>query len=421
MTMFTDTTPQTDVLHKIVFDIEEDIDRTLANGTTNDSLTGGKAGIALFYAQLFRQFKEPRHLDRSCELITDCLISLQQARGTFDFASGISGILWSAKIMTHWGLIDIREVEGIEEINKQIGRSMEIDARKNIFDFFYGFIGKGIYLIDPYPENVAIIEDIIHYLDALGIRDDQGITWEQTFIANRKVHAGPCYELGMAHGISGIILFLSKTYQQEILSKKSKELIEGAVSWMLNKKGISKHNYFPSLVPQVNDSSKLGWCVGDLGIGAAIWTAACALQNRQWMSEVEAMLELALNIDFSRSNIFLNRKLTVADSGFCHGLAGNAYMFNQYYRAMGHEALLQKANYWVAQLLAYRDHSTDALHGGFYSFRALNEQQSEWCQEIGALTGTCGIGLTLLSFLSNEFQNPLGKMFLVDMPRFQTP
>ncbi len=236
---------------------------------------------------------------------------------------------------------------------------------------------------------------LIHFIEKLfekSIRQNNGeFKWISIidYRSNKKV-----YNISMSHGIASIISVLSKIYIKNIEPKKVKLMIEGAIVYLLNQK--LPPNQFNSIYPnQALESmdrlysSRLAWCYGDLGIAMAIWHASQALNNKCWEEE-------AINT-FLHSGNRRNLKLNgVADAGLCHGAAGVAHIFNRIYGYTGILELKKASDYWVDETLKMARHK-DGLAG----FKTWQNDSRVWINEPGLLEGIAGIGLAMISAVSD--------------------
>lgn len=198
----------------------------------------------------------------------------------------------------------------------------------------------------------------------------------------------------MSHGISSIIAVLSKLYKKDIEKKKTKIMIEGAVNYLLQQK-LPHHQYisiFPNLALESMDTlypSRLAWCYGDLGISVAIWHASQALNNKEWEKEaVNILLHTAKRRDLKENG--------VVDAGLCHGAAGIAHIFNRMYGYTGIEELKETSDYWFDQTLKMA-----RFEDGLAGFKAWQGEDKGWLNEAGLLEGIAGIGLALISAVSD--------------------
>ena len=136
-------------------------------------------------------------------------------------------------------------------------------------------------------------------MDEIAECKPEGITWRTwprlLEPQLRKKYPEGYYNLGLAHGVSGIVAFLgcvcSLRHELKPLGNvqtKSRRMLERAVSWLfeLRLKGKTR-----SLFPYCTGpgafrvAGRAAWCYGDLGIAASLLIAASAVNNRRWRAE----------------------------------------------------------------------------------------------------------------------------------------
>jgi len=151
---------------------------------------------------------------------------------------------------------------------------------------------------------------------------------------------------------------------------------------------------FPSFVyPDSKPApSRLAWCYGDLGIAAALLSAARGAEVRSWEDQA---------IRIARSSAARPFETTrTIDATLCHGAAGNAHFFNRLHQATGDEELGRAAVEWYERTLQFRRPGEGAA--GFLARVSAGAGKAEWRPEEGMLNGIAGIGLALLAALTGE-------------------
>ena len=205
-----------------------------------------------------------------------------------------------------------------------------------------------------------------------------------------------CYNLGLSHGVPGAIAFLAKAAAAGVPS--ARELATGAATWLFaQQRPYSNGSRFTSnfLADPLEDAagSRLAWCYGDLGAGAAMLLSARCLHMPEWESTA---LDLARNA--ARRPVAGS---AVIDAGFCHGAFGNAHIFRRLHAATGESCFLEAALRWVQAGFAMR-HGGQGLAGfrAWLPARAGEPTRDPWQADAGLLNGICGIGLVLLGLIS---------------------
>ena len=141
-------------------------------------------------------------------------------------------------------------------------------------------------------------------------------------------------------------------------------------------------------------SGTFGFCHGDLGLAAALASAAECTGESSWKAKA---------IDAAHASIkYLKHSYGIApftNPHLCHGTAGHGHLFNRLYQATGVELFKEEARKWFRHTLDIRKPGT-GIAG--YSKYGLNEdgERSE-LYDPGFIQGAAGIGLALLSAITD--------------------
>lgn len=199
----------------------------------------------------------------------------------------------------------------------------------------------------------------------------------------------------MSHGIASIISILSKIYSENINKEKTKKMLIEAVNFLLSyQQDTSVYlSYFPGVVSidaHKSSNSRLAWCYGDLGISVALWNASKVLGNKDWEKRaIEILLHSAKRKDLQKNS--------VVDAGLCHGTAGIAHIFNKMYQNTNIEELKDTANYWYKTTIEIAK-----FEDGLAGYKTCKPPRyGGWQNDYSFLTGISGIGLSLISAVSD--------------------
>jgi len=199
----------------------------------------------------------------------------------------------------------------------------------------------------------------------------------------------------MSHGIASIISILSKIYAHNLNKLKSGKMLIEAVNYLLfYQQDIKEYSScFPNIVSLKNhkkNNSRLAWCYGDLGIGIALLNTANNINDNTLREEaIGILLHSARRKDLKENNVL--------DAGVCHGTAGIAHIFNRAYRYTQIEEFKVASEYWFGQTLKMAKFE-DGL-AGFKTWRT--PEYGGWQNEYGLLQGIAGIGLSMISAISD--------------------
>ncbi len=370
------------------------------------ALAMGSVGIALFYAYLSLA-SDNRDLmadeaDRFISLACDALEMVPMPTGLY---RGISGIAWVVQHLRGFFYEDEPD-DPENDPNMEIDRVL-MDNRwaPEKFDLWEGCVGLGVYALErlPYPGAKKFLELLINRLDQLSTHSDQGIAWftipETIRRKTQPTFSGGYYDLGVAHGAPGVISFLSRVHTLGISQDITGKLLDGAVSWLLAQQ---REHHDGSIFPQFiltpdnkpQTSGTFGFCHGDLGLAAALASAAECTGESSW--KAKAIEAAHASIKYLKNSSFT---APFTNPHLCHGTAGHGHLFNRLYQTTGVEIFKEEARKWFRHTLDIRK---PGIGIAGYSKYGLNEdgERSE-LYDPGFIQGAAGIGLALLSAITD--------------------
>src|SRR5262249_52458102 len=143
-------------------------------------------------------------------------------------------------------------------------------------------------------------------------------------LESRKKFPRGYYNLGVAHGVPGVIALLGLVCAAGIARAEARRLLDCAVTWLLTQQGPGG---FPHWIePQVAASpARLAWCYGDPGVASALLCAARHVTEPDWERAAVVIAHQAARRPVAQSG--------VRDAGLCHGAAGLGHLFNRLFQA----------------------------------------------------------------------------------------
>ncbi|NIM14946.1 MAG: hypothetical protein GTO45_23520 [Candidatus Aminicenantes bacterium] len=389
------------------------------------SLAHGSSGIALFYAYLSRvPAASPLFADEADRFISHACDALETVPMEGGLYRGLSGIAWVVQHLQGFLYED-------ESYDPETDPNIEIDrllldhwSKPEKFDLWEGCVGLGVYALERYPQPGAktLLEILINQLDRLATHNEKGVTWftptETLPQRSRLVYPNGFYALGIAHGTAGVISFLSRVHALGILPDVTGKLLDGAVSWLLaQQQGSDLGLLFPLLLlPPDNkpkSSGTFGWCHGDLGLAAALLSAARCTGESSWTAK--AIEAAHASIDYLNE---LLQKTTYPDATLCHGTAGLAHLFNRIYQTIRIERFKEEARKWFHHTINIRKPGTGIAGFSKYSMNEDGELAEQY--DPGFIQGAAGIGLALLGAVT-DIEPKWDRVMLISAPESVTP
>lgn len=377
------------------------------------SLAGGTAGLAVFYAYLSQTRASSRYEQASLRLLQragDALASVTMEPSLY---LGFPGVAWATAHLR--GKLFDADGDPTEAVDEVLADYVNRPGWQGEYDLISGLVGLGLYALErlPDPGAARCLEGIIDRLEETAESRVGGITWHTPAARlppeQRKLYPRGYYNLGLAHGVPGVIYLLGAASAAAVQPRKVRKMLSSAVDWMLHQKvNDSPGARFPAWVADGVAASgcRSAWCYGDPGVAAALLCAARCVGDSKWEREALEIARGAATREPDRTG--------VVDAGLCHGAAGLAHAFNRMYQATGDTKLRRAARYWFERTLAMR--LPDRGVGGFSALASNDDGTKYWDDDLGILTGASGVALALLA-ASTSIEPEWDRMLLLSVPR----
>jgi lantibiotic modifying enzyme len=371
----------------------------------NDSLLGGRLGLALYYQALYDSFDKPAHAEKATALLGEVFSNLtknsMQLFGNA-FGGGGAGLGYVVAQFYTAGFIEANPEVDLEMLDKYLyNTSLEQILQHDKIDFLHGATGTIHYFTRRMPDKKAE-EYLINLITALcnkAVTEEKGI-WFKNQVSERIENVEINFSL--SHGLCGFLLILINAYQAGIKLDCIKETVSRGILFILSfQQDINipkkKWSFFPSKANAEDLSDfkilqRLAWCYGDFGPILLLYKAATIIDKPEWTEKA--------NLFGTFTIMRKDAEATLAtQSLFCHGTAGIAQVYDTFYKLSGISRYKEAQEYWVGQTIEMLPQELEkAVYQG---------------KESDLVEGLVGINLVLLSFISTK---PLSwsKAFLLE-------
>lgn len=352
------------------------------------SLHAGTAGIMLFeHMNSKRTGIDSEYLDLFFEELSGTTIE----EVDYTFCSGKSGINWFYNFLNHEGAIDEEDLDLLCYDNELLLQLAVQDIRKDNYDFLHGAIGTAYAMLYHFKTSFTPYFTIVfEQLERL-TSNEQGMV-PHFDLKSRKL-TGEAVNLGLAHGIPGILKFCMQCYKQQVCKEQALVIAQHIIHFLQEHKNtdttISHFGYMSDT--EGAPGSRLGWCYGDLSIAVILYQAGLLFSEPQL---VQQGIEIALHSAARRSD----ESTQVCDAGICHGSAGLAYMFLKMEHYTRLPEFKEAAHYWLDRTAAY-----SRFEDGPAGFKKFNPGTQNFENDHGLLEGVAGIGLVLYTYVTGDF------------------
>jgi lantibiotic biosynthesis protein len=317
---------------------------------------------------------------------------------------GAAGLAW---ILHHTGRV--LGVEGAAEATQSLDEALlgYLQGPGNIgepYDLLDGLIGLGVYGFES--GNRPLVERVVQRLAARKEAAAEGPAWHTPPESGERSWFPEGHSnLGLAHGVAGVIAFLADAMEEGIEADTARPLLLDAVHWLRRQRlPDGGPRAFPWAVapgrPPVTQGFDPGWAYADSGIAAALAHAARALGDADLLQEALSVAE---------REAALMDELPARRPGIGYGPAGYAQIFARLYRQTGRPVFRRAARREILRLLGMRAPGMGV--GGFLSVDQAGRPRGA---DVSFLGGASGIGLVLLGAATGV--DPLWDRFLLLSP-----
>lgn len=380
-------------LSRIAVEIENDLDKV-----TDQNLFSGLSGQILLISYSKKYLSEdlfPRiELGNSIEQLIE-LVNKNTKNGSL--AEGLSGTAW---VLNHINMLYNKKIDQrvFNQFDEYICQFIYSKIKSDEHDFLLGYIGMMQYILDSETINPKlkrkIALDVFNRLKETALEVNGGIAWiNPVKIAEYSSEKSFDCNLGMAHGMPGIISFLIELYP--LLQDKEAviSIINKALGFFLNQMQLNEDGFY---FKNYNDDaekylfSRLSWCYGDLGI-SLMFLKLFKLTSNVYFQEIGITLaQNTLKLSFEKTQ--------VEEGSLCHGAVGAAHLYNRIYQQTNMQIFKDASLKWYQTLfdLYYE------AHGGMFlrPYYGGQARPSKYIKDNGLFFGTSGIALSLISAIT---------------------
>lgn len=362
------------------------------------SLSRGWTGTAVTMHYLERAFPGEGFGAVSEEALDRAIEAVAEQRMSPALMQGFPGVGWA---LEHLG-----QNAGPDDANEVVDGALlsllGTPRWPGLYDLVSGLVGIGVYALERLPAEPArqLLELVVDRLREWAEPSEPGVTWftRPELIppsARERVPAG-YYNLGLAHGVPGVVSVLARAHGAGVAREAVEPLLEGAVAWILSQAlpegGRATWPYFVG--PGVETRpARLAWCYGDPGVIVSLLDAADALGRADWAEAALAALDRAVARPPGSSD--------VQGASVCHGAMGLAHLWNHMWQRTRSDALKESIAYWTTVALDMRTYE-DGLAGYSVWIPESDADEGGDVQGPGLLAGVAGVSLALVAAATGQ-------------------
>ncbi len=369
---------------KFIEDLDKDLfslEKTIQKNPAASVFTAG-VGASLFYHYLYKASGEKEHKKRAQSLLELAVGSVGKIPSLDYLMSGFTGAIWLAE---HYrrdsGKKWPKAQDPFGEIDKYLEEKINGASELGPYGICDTWVGYGVFATERFPNGKSqkIICDVINLLYEKADRGSQGFAWYTPFESivswAQKDYKQGYYNIGVSHGIGGVIGLLTRAYKLKINPELTKDMLQNSIQWLLAQDDGEPFGYIlpeSSFKKKKPRGARLAWCYGDLGLSVVLLNAAKVLKDDKLRATAIAMAKRGAGIP--------HRDNRIVEPTFCHGAIGAFHIFNRLHQETRKPFFRKKALYWAQE-----------------TFHLIQDYPKKEKMELGLVTGKTGIGLALIS------------------------
>ncbi|TPG40746.1 lanthionine synthetase LanC family protein [Flavobacterium pectinovorum] len=365
-------------------------------------------GTLVYFATRYKISGDEKYKKKSIFLLKEMLVVFNN----YDFSSGaldgFESIFWTIDYLEKCKIIEDSN-EYLEDITENLFQSIDLDIENEMFEVFYGSIGKMQYFLNEKritdEKVIELINRLILSLWNSKMEKDGRFYWIDKVSFKKELEF---VDLGLAHGIAAIFLFLVKLKELNYENKYLDLLINGLVETFKNAENeIKESSFFPDRYNIKNKilnifNSRLAYCVGDLPISYAFSYAGNITNNLEWTEYSKQIIKASLVKEVSNSQLKQFGDYDFFDIGFCHGISSILFLLYKINKYHNDDFLDFKIDYWKKELVR-NVVKVIKIDGPIYYSKTFGDKESKIeLNKNSILNGLCGAALVLLALEHEE-------------------
>lgn len=368
------------------------------------SLLGGKTGTILFLFYYGRHFNSTEAIQKAFSYLEEILEKTDTLNDT-TLGSGYFGVGWTLSNLNRIGIVEDSDLAILGPINALVSGAIESAYDAKNYDLFYGLIGIGQYVLEneAFPNRKSILETICDRLISLSVKHQTGITWPNYFSVTRPTPIDHGYDLGLAHGIPGIIAFFCQLFQNGIRQDEIAKIIPPAVHWLMKEEKPVDGCSFNHKFVNTNDGgwSRIAWCNGDLSVGICLLHLHQTFDNKKYLDDAVRIALKTTARNHEHSGIAYSIENNFVDACFCHGVSGLSLIYKIFFLTTGKEAFKNCENSLMDFLFQHLNRKLPLA--GYMKYLEDTDDGSKYTSgDASLIEGLAGIGLSYLSLVSGK-------------------
>jgi lantibiotic modifying enzyme len=369
----------------------------------------GHAGLALYYFEKYKYYKDELSLSKFEEQLEISLGSLNKSE-LFSLCSGDVGVYFLILHLSKNNYFEESVEDSFDDFPEYAHDLIAFYALSKNFDYLHGFLGVLHLCLDLYSSSkdlsfkARLEKTICHAIGLLQSSavniDDNKIAW----ISKGYYSRVEGFSFGFAHGIPSIISILTRALYLGFEVDTIKTLLQKSFNYIIYVKGNYKGASFPNFITVaegehvLGETSRLAWCYGDLSVGVAMLNYGKVINDFAIIEEANEILLRTIERDQNETG--------VVDVFLCHGSSGLVLIYNYLFKKSSISAYSKRATFWM-------DETVEKIKSSEVGLKTWLGKEG-WIDQDTILEGKTGLLLLFYSLMNNDCQTLLEKLFLLN-------
>jgi len=379
------------------------------------SIANGFSGIALLHKQLHLVSGDPCWEESAKHHVCLALADAEGRRASDpSLFSGLAGVGFAAYsiLKESDGLVSLDTLDHdlCERMAKEINGLS--DGRSGVstatFDVISGLSGVGAYLLLRRSSSKcrSTLDKLINAAIALLDEVDGVPRWHtpgrlMVDTAMRQRYPQGTLNCGLAHGLPGILAFLSISMLANVSADAIRPALRRSSMWLAenrcddqwgmnwpNAVAVTRSDRSPMTAEKtVSGPSRAAWCYGAPGVARALWLAGSALED-------EGLQEIAVSALKAVARRPISER-AIDSPTFCHGVAGLLHIMLRFSNEERGALFAEEVQRLTDQILLQWEPDS---YLGFCSLEPGNRR----VDQPGLLDGAAGVAIALLAAATDE-------------------
>ncbi|WP_225578562.1 lanthionine synthetase LanC family protein [Rhodanobacter sp. 7MK24] len=263
-----------------------------------------------------RRLNNPALLVKSVTYVERAMELINERPASSSLYQSLPGVAWTVHAISKNHSIE-GAAEVIEDANQVIlasTQAIELDANLDVINGVAGIIIYALRCMTRDQQKV-LFHNIGQWLTR------RFNYWSSDDPISTTTRRSPETNLGVAHGVPGLLSVLAKANQKKLLEVDLQKLVKDGFDFIWNfsvpeREGGCYMPHFQDLVTQ----GRLAWCYGSLGVSFAYLAASAT-----WSANNDRANQLIASsvLQYEHPSSQLN------DASLCHGTSGAAFLFSK--------------------------------------------------------------------------------------------